>query len=160
MQLLVLAVTTPAQGQLLPTDTTESTPATVPSWPEDSLGRRTPRGAVEGFIQAVATENYRAATGYLSLNPRLPDARDGEEYADRLAVQINHLNKILKEVTGRTTTELISERIAQEAQVLLKKTSWTIAQIADSLGFTDAAHFSHFFKRQTLRSPAAFRAEG
>jgi AraC-like DNA-binding protein len=86
--------------------------------------------------------------------------RTAKEYADGLAVQVNHLNKILKEETGRTTTELISERIAQEAQVLLKKTPWTMAQIAGSLGFTDVAHFSHFFKRQTLRSPAAFRAEG
>ena len=86
--------------------------------------------------------------------------RTAKDYADRLAVHVNHLNKILKEGTGRTTTDLISERIAQEAQVLLKKTSWTIAQITDSLGFTDVAHFSHFFKRQTLRSPAAFRTEG
>ncbi len=84
--------------------------------------------------------------------------RTAKEYADRLAVHVNHLNKILKEATGRTTTDLISERIAQEAQVLLKKTSWTMAEIADSLGFTDVAHFSHFFKHQTLRSPAAFRA--
>lgn len=86
--------------------------------------------------------------------------RTAKEYADKLAVHVNHLNKMLKEVTGRTTTDLISERIAQEAQVLLKKTSWTMAEITDSLGFTDVAHFSHFFKRQTLRSPAAFRAEG
>jgi AraC-like DNA-binding protein len=84
--------------------------------------------------------------------------RTAKEYADRLAVHVNHLNKILKEETGRTTTELISGRMAQEAQVLLKKTSWTMAQITDSLGFTDVAHFSHFFKRQTLYSPAAFRA--
>jgi AraC-like DNA-binding protein len=85
--------------------------------------------------------------------------RTANEYADQLTVHVNHLNKILKEVTGRTTTDLISQRIAQEAQVLLKKTSWTIAQITDSLGFTDIAHFSHFFKRQTLLSPAAFRAQ-
>jgi AraC-like DNA-binding protein len=84
--------------------------------------------------------------------------RTAKEYADQLAVHVNHLNKILKEETGRTTTEFISGRMAQEAQVLLKKNSWTMAQITDSLGFTDVAHFSHFFKRQTFYSPAAFRA--
>ncbi len=81
LALLVLTVTTPAQGQLLPTDTTESTPAAAPSWPEDSLGRRTPRGAVEGFIQAVASENYGKATGYLSRDSLLHNARDGEVLA-------------------------------------------------------------------------------
>ncbi|MDJ1482584.1 helix-turn-helix transcriptional regulator [Cytophagaceae bacterium YF14B1] len=86
--------------------------------------------------------------------------RTAKEYADVLAVHVNHLNKILKQETGRTTTDLISERIAQEAQVLLKKTHWTMAEISDSLGFTDVSHFSHFFKRQTLLSPAAFRTEG
>ncbi|MDO1450705.1 hypothetical protein Q0590_30810 [Rhodocytophaga aerolata] len=74
---LVLTITTPAKGQLLPGDTTESTPAAVPSWPEDSLGRRTPRGAVEGFIQAVANNNYNKAAQYLSLNPLSQDTLDG-----------------------------------------------------------------------------------
>jgi AraC-like DNA-binding protein len=85
--------------------------------------------------------------------------RTAKEYAESLAVHINHLNKILKAETGRTTTDLISGRMAQEAQVLLKKTSWTMAQITDSLGFTAIAHFSLFYKRQTLLSPAAFRQE-
>lgn len=82
--------------------------------------------------------------------------RTAKEYADSLAIHISQLIKILKE-TGRTTTGLISQRIAQEAQILLKKTSWMMAQIMDSPGFTAVAHFSHFFKRQTLLSPAAFR---
>jgi AraC-like DNA-binding protein len=82
-----------------------------------------------------------------------------KEDADRLAVQVNHLNKILKEETGRTTTNLIFQRMAQEAQVLLKKTSWTMAQITDSLRFTAIAYFSHFFKRHALLSPAAFRQQ-
>jgi AraC-like DNA-binding protein len=85
--------------------------------------------------------------------------RTAKKYAESLAVHISHLNKILKEKTGRTTTNLIFQRIAQEAQVLLKKTSWTMAQITDSLGFTAIAHFSLFYKRQTLLSPAAFRQE-
>jgi AraC family transcriptional activator of pobA len=83
--------------------------------------------------------------------------RTATDYADRLAVHVNHLNKVLKETTGRTTSDLLAGRLVQEAQVLLKQTNWTISEIADALGFADVAHFSHFFKRQTSLAPAAYR---
>lgn len=84
--------------------------------------------------------------------------RSPKDYADRLAVHINHLNKVLKEVTGQTTSQLISKRILQEAKILLRHTSWNIAEIAYALGFDDLAHFSNFFKRQTTLTPASFRS--
>jgi len=84
--------------------------------------------------------------------------RTAKDYADRLAVHVNHLNKVLKEHTGRTTTEIIGGRLIQEAKILLKQTQWNISEISDSLGFAEVAHFSNFFKRQTSLSPLAFRA--
>jgi len=84
--------------------------------------------------------------------------RTAKEYADRLAVHVNHLNKVLKENTGRTTTDIISNRIIQEAKILLKQTDWNISEIAYSLGFEEIAHFSNFFKKQTSLAPLAFRA--
>ena len=83
--------------------------------------------------------------------------RSAKDYADQLAVHVNHLNKVLKETTGLTTTDLIGGRLVQEAKALLRHTDWTISQIADSLGFADVAHFSNFFKRQTSLAPGAFR---
>ncbi len=47
--------------------------------------------------------------------------RTARDYADRLAVHVNHLNKVLKENTGKTTTNIISERIIKEAKILLKQ---------------------------------------
>lgn len=83
--------------------------------------------------------------------------RTAKDYADMLQVHVNHLNKVLKELTGRTTTEIISSRITQEAKVLLKQTTWNISEIAYSLGFEEVAHFSNFFKKQTTASPLSFR---
>jgi len=83
--------------------------------------------------------------------------RTARDYADRLAVHVNHLNKVLKENTGRTTTELIGGRVVQEAKLLLTQTSWSVSEISDCLGFGEVAHFSNFFKRQTSFSPGAFR---
>ncbi|MCE7040399.1 AraC family transcriptional regulator [Dyadobacter sp. CY312] len=78
-------------------------------------------------------------------------------YADKLSVHINHLNKTLKLITAKTTTELINERILREAKILLKHTDWSISQIAFSLGFDESSHFSKFFKKQTGIAPSPFR---
>ena len=86
------------------------------------------------------------------------DLRTAKDYADRLAVHVNHLNKVLKENTGKTTTDLISSRIIQEAKILLKQTDWNVSEIAYCLGFEEVAHFSNFFKKQTSLAPVAFRA--
>ena len=83
--------------------------------------------------------------------------RTAKDYADRLAVHVNHLNKVLKENTGKTTTGLITGRIVQEAKILLKQTDWNVSEIAYCLGFEEVAHFSNFFRKQTTLSPLAFR---
>lgn len=90
-------------------------------------------------------------------NQRL-QLRTAKEYAERLAVHVNHLNKVLKENTGKTTTGIISDRIVQEAKILLKQTDWNVSEIAYSLGFDEVAHFSNFFRKQTSLSPLAFRS--
>lgn len=83
--------------------------------------------------------------------------RTAKDFAERLSVHVNHLNKVLKENTGKTTTELISSRLIKEAKILLKQTDWNISEIAYSLGFEELAHFSNFFKKQTSFTPLAFR---
>jgi len=70
---------------------------------------------------------------------------------------VNHLNKVLKENTGKTTTDMISGRIVQEAKIMLKQTDWNISEISNCLGFEQVAHFSNFFKKQTSTSPLNFR---
>jgi AraC family transcriptional activator of pobA len=83
--------------------------------------------------------------------------RTAKDYADRLSIHVNHLNKVLKENTGKTTTVIITNRIIQEAKILLKQTDWNISEIAYCLGFEEVAHFSNFFRKQTTFSPATFR---
>ncbi len=85
--------------------------------------------------------------------------RTAKDYAERLAIHVNHLNKILKENTGKTTTNIISGRITQEAKILLKQTDWDVSEIAYCLGFEEVAHFSNFFRKQTAFSPNHFRVQ-
>jgi len=84
--------------------------------------------------------------------------RTAKDYADRLSVHVNHLNKVMKENTGKTTTEIISNRLIQEAKILLRETDWNVSEIAYSLGFEEIAHFSNFFKKHSSVTPVNFRA--
>ena len=85
--------------------------------------------------------------------------RTATDYAQQLAVHVNHLNRVLRAATGLTTTALIGQRLAQEAKILLKQTPWSISEIADTLGFADVAHFCTFFKRHAAQTPGAFRSQ-
>lgn len=80
-----------------------------------------------------------------------------KEYASRLSIHVNHLNRALKEYTGKTTSQLIAERITFEAKSLLLHTDWDISQIAFCLGFQYPSNFQVFFKKQTNMSPKEFR---
>lgn len=80
-----------------------------------------------------------------------------KDYADRLSIHVNYLNKALKETRGQTTSSMIATRILEEAKILLKHTTRNISEIAWCLGFDEVAHFSNFFKKYTQLSPQQFR---
>lgn len=84
--------------------------------------------------------------------------RTAGDYATNLSVHANHLNRVVKEVTGKTTTEHIAERIIKEAKALLMHTNWNVNEIAYSLGFEYPAYFNNFFKKQTQQTPRSYRA--
>ena len=81
------------------------------------------------------------------------------DYANSLHVHVNHLNRSVKEVTGKSTTTHISERIIGEAKALLQHTDWNIAEIAYALGFEYPTYFNNFFKRLTGTNPKSLRLQ-
>lgn len=84
--------------------------------------------------------------------------RSAQDFAEKLSMHVNHLNRALKATTGKTTSHHIAERITNEAKALLKHSNWNISEISYCLGFEEAAHFNNFFKKQTTITPSAFRA--
>ncbi len=78
-------------------------------------------------------------------------------YADELAMPAAALSKALADATGKTTKELILDRVMTEAARLLRFTDLTVGQVAAQVGFTDPLYFSRAFKRQRGQAPQAFR---
>ncbi|MBC6493033.1 helix-turn-helix domain-containing protein [Flavihumibacter stibioxidans] len=90
-------------------------------------------------------------------NHRELEFRTASDFAGQLNIHVNHLNRAVKESSGKTTTQVIAERVVQEAKILLKHSSWNVTEISDALGFTEVTHFNNFFKKHTQLSPLKFR---
>lgn len=84
--------------------------------------------------------------------------KTAQDYANNLNVHVNYLNRAVKEVTGKSTTTHIAERIISEAKALLQHTDWNVAGIAYALGFEYPTYFNNFFKRLTGTTPKSLRA--
>ena len=92
------------------------------------------------------------------LEENIKTERSVQFYADILNVSPGHLYKVLKEVTGKTTSQLIDDALILEARILLEKPQLSIAQVSDELQFSDQSFFGKHFKKSTGLSPTAYRA--
>lgn len=83
----------------------------IPEWSEDSLGRRSPRGTVYGFITAVANKNYEKAGRYLNVR-QAEVTESSEQLAQLLQNFLNKRGQILpyawisSESSGKINDEL------------------------------------------------------
>ncbi|MBZ5857325.1 helix-turn-helix domain-containing protein [Flavihumibacter profundi] len=120
----------------------------------------------EKFDKQPINASQRISTLFLELlerqfpiddNHQSVKLRSATDYAKQLNVHVNHLNRAVKETTDKTTSQIIAERILQEAKILLKHSAWSVSEIAFALGFTEATHFNNFFKKHVQLSPVKFR---
>ena len=80
-----------------------------------------------------------------------------KDYAALLFVTPSYLNQMCQKILGKTAGEVIRERKLLEAKRLLVNLDLNISQIAYDLNFSDASHFSKFFKKHSGKSPEEFR---
>lgn len=83
--------------------------------------------------------------------------KTAQDFARNLSIHVNHLNRSVREITGRPTTAHIADRIISEAKALLQHTDWSTAQIAYALGFEYPTYFNNYFKKLTGTIPKSIR---
>lgn len=83
--------------------------------------------------------------------------RTAQDYAQNLNIHTNYLNRAVKDITGKSTTTLITERIIAEAKALLQHTDWNISEVGYALGFEYPTYFNNFFKKHTGTNPKSLR---
>lgn len=120
---------------------------------------------LERFYDASRTERRDADDAEVQLQRRFAERleadfarhHDAAHYADALAVPAAALSRALTQVTGRSTKELILERVMLEAARLLRYGEQTVGEIAHHVGFADPLYFSRAFKRRFGAAPQSYR---
>ena len=79
------------------------------------------------------------------------------EYAEILNITSGHLNDTVQKEIGKTTSEIIHERIILEAKRLLYHSPKSVKEIAYELLYDDPSYFARFFKTHTQLTPEQFR---
>jgi len=90
-----------------------------------------------------------------------------EHYADGsfgelcalLHCDVSALSRYLKQMTGKTYTDLLQEKRLSQAQFLLRSTQMNVDQIAAAVGYENASYFHRLFTRRIGMRPKAYRDE-
>jgi len=78
-------------------------------------------------------------------------------YASELGMTTKHLHRICDETTGKSTSQLIADRIILEAKRKLADPSLSLSQVAEQLGYDNYPYFHLFFKKHCGETPKNFR---
>ncbi|MEO1516712.1 MAG: helix-turn-helix domain-containing protein [Bacteroidota bacterium] len=78
-------------------------------------------------------------------------------YAELLHVHPNHLNAVVKSISGKTALQHIHHHLIHRAKSYLTQTNLSVKEIAYQLQFDAPNNFNNFFKKYTQMSPGAYR---
>jgi AraC family transcriptional activator of pobA len=81
------------------------------------------------------------------------------DYASELYITPNYLNFIVKQISGFQASFYIHQCIILEAKRLIVSEKARLKDLAYSLGFTDSAHFSKYFKNKCGVNFSSFRRD-
>ena len=80
-----------------------------------------------------------------------------QNYASMMGVSLVQLRAACAAATGQSPAKLIHARVITEAKRNLIFGDMTMEQLAFSLGFSDAAYFTRFFRKEVGQTPSQFR---
>ena len=116
---------------------------------------------IEHFQQRSATNLFKGdSTSYTLFKSMLTLLEENfyiqhsvRYYADALHLSPAKLTDITKQILGKSTKQVIIDRLMLEAKRLLQFTDASVKEIAFELGYSSPFHFSRAFKNQTNASP-------
>ena len=82
-----------------------------------------------------------------------------EKLAKKYHYTPEYTSRFIKETTGKTFSEILSDSRMKHAVSLLKSTSLSVAQVAYQVGYENTENFIRVFKKRYSKTPSAYRKE-
>lgn len=98
---------------------------------------------------------YYSILDYIRENPS--SNLKAQDVAAQFGYNEKYLSRLFKTITGLTLKQYILQQKIEDANYYLEQTELPIAEIASSLGFSDAHNFMKLYKKATGLTPTEYR---
>ncbi len=86
-------------------------------------------------------------------------SRNASNLCRTLGISYKYLNRLCKDLTGKTVKKFIDDSVILKAKRELTYSNLSISEIAFNLGFEEVTNFTKYFKKHTNQSPSEFHNE-
>lgn len=107
-------------------------------------------------IDIVNTNLSKFVEFKLMVEIHLTEQASIKTIAEKLALTTNSLYRLVKEYSGTSPKEFLTNRLMMEAQRKLRYSNLSVKELAYELGFNDPDYFSRLFKKSTGKSISDF----
>ena len=80
-----------------------------------------------------------------------------EDLSEKFYLSKPYLSKYIKEKSGMTFGEILKKVRMKKARAMLKGTSMTVENVAESVGYQNVEHFNRLFKKMYQMTPVQYR---
>jgi len=112
---------------------------------------------LERYVPASALPPSELQRFFTILERDCLTTREVAHYAKAAGLSPRRLGELLLAHTGRSTKQVIDERVVLEHKRLLAHTELSVKQLAERTGFAEPTNLVKFFRHHTGLTPLAFR---
>jgi AraC-like DNA-binding protein len=140
-------------------------------WLLTEHGGNRPIGAeLDGRLAVIVSRFFRLVEGHeeqahgdlaeravVHMTEHMAESIKVSDMAERFNCSEGYLHRAFKRHTGLTPIAYLTQARCRQAADLLNHTDWSIAAVADAVGFNDAFYFSRVFRGHYGTSPRQYR---
>lgn len=109
------------------------------------------------YLNAPVVEKLSSLLTYIDAH--IEENMSVQDLAQMLHMHPNYFIRFFKQQMGMPPIHYMTSRKIDKAKEMLRCTSLTMTQIADTLGFSDSYYFSRQFKKHTGLNPTEYRKQ-